>query len=160
MLLCFVRVCVKVCMKVWTLLWMSVSTERRESVPLQGLWVEDMTARLKLSGETSISNCPWLFSRSEVTSPPSLLCLCWSPQQLRGDSPGPSCVSMKSDMSMEQPITFKDGQKSSGRRWEGQMFVYVSMPLFYPSWLKMATKVTESFTDILSLKSSLWKKSF
>ncbi|CAL8237821.1 unnamed protein product, partial [Lota lota] len=30
-------------------------------------------------------------------------------QQERADSPGPSCVSMKSDWSMELPYKFKDG---------------------------------------------------
>ncbi|CAL8290539.1 unnamed protein product [Lota lota] len=33
-------------------------------------------------------------------------------QQERADSPGPSCVSMKSDRSMEQPVNFKDGNQS------------------------------------------------
>ena len=34
-------------------------------------------------------------------------------QQERADSPGPSCVSMKSDWSMEHPPVFKDGRPSS-----------------------------------------------
>ncbi|CAL8296296.1 unnamed protein product [Boreogadus saida] len=33
--------------------------------------------------------------------------------QEREDSPGPSCVSMKSDHSMDPPITFKDGKLKS-----------------------------------------------
>ncbi|CAL8320085.1 unnamed protein product [Gadus morhua 'NCC'] len=33
-----------------------------------------------------------------------------------GDSPGPSCVSMKSDRSMEQPHNFKDGNQSIEKR--------------------------------------------
>ena len=36
-------------------------------------------------------------------------------QQQRADSPEPSCVSMKSDRSMNYPITFKDGQPADGR---------------------------------------------
>ncbi|CAL8407028.1 unnamed protein product [Arctogadus glacialis] len=41
-------------------------------------------------------------------------------QQKRADSPGPSCVSMKSDKSMEQPATFKDGNQSIGKSPEQQ----------------------------------------
>ncbi|KAK0133929.1 NLR family CARD domain-containing protein 3 [Merluccius polli] len=37
-------------------------------------------------------------------------------QQERADSPGPSCVSMKSDRSMEQPVRFKDGNQSVEKR--------------------------------------------
>ncbi|CAK6980068.1 NLR family CARD domain-containing protein 3-like [Scomber scombrus] len=36
-------------------------------------------------------------------------------QQQRADSPEPSCVSMKSDWSMDNPIRFKDGQPADGR---------------------------------------------
>ncbi|CAK6979522.1 NLR family CARD domain-containing protein 3-like [Scomber scombrus] len=36
-------------------------------------------------------------------------------QQQRADSPEPSCVSMKSDRSMDPPIVFKDGQPADGR---------------------------------------------
>ncbi|XP_062272865.1 NLR family CARD domain-containing protein 3-like [Scomber scombrus] len=36
-------------------------------------------------------------------------------QQQRADSPEPSCVSMKSDWSMDRPIAFKDGQPADGR---------------------------------------------
>ncbi|CAL8277360.1 unnamed protein product [Gadus morhua 'NCC'] len=41
-------------------------------------------------------------------------------QQERADSPGPSCVSMKSDRSMDLPLTFKDGnhQPSKERHQE------------------------------------------
>ena len=43
--------------------------------------------------------------------------LCWSPEeQERADSPGPSCVSMKSDHSMHVPVTFKDGRPSREER--------------------------------------------
>ncbi|KAM4609856.1 uncharacterized protein ACJ7VT_013186 [Polymixia lowei] len=37
-------------------------------------------------------------------------------QQERPDSPVPSCVSMKSDRSMDQPIVFKDGRHSTEQR--------------------------------------------
>ncbi|KAK0145432.1 NLR family CARD domain-containing protein 3 [Merluccius polli] len=37
-------------------------------------------------------------------------------QQERADSPGPSCVSMKSDWSMEIPVRFKDGNQSIEKR--------------------------------------------
>ncbi|CAL8240382.1 unnamed protein product [Merluccius merluccius] len=37
-------------------------------------------------------------------------------QQERADSPGPSCVSMKSDHSMWQPVNFKDGNQSVEKR--------------------------------------------
>ncbi|KAK0138162.1 NLR family CARD domain-containing protein 3 [Merluccius polli] len=37
-------------------------------------------------------------------------------QQERADSPGPSCVSMKSDRSMDPPVTFKDGNQSIEKR--------------------------------------------
>ncbi|CAK6982971.1 NLR family CARD domain-containing protein 3-like%2C partial [Scomber scombrus] len=36
-------------------------------------------------------------------------------QQQRADSPEPSCVSMKSDWSMDRPIDIKDGQPADGR---------------------------------------------
>ncbi|KAK0153459.1 NLR family CARD domain-containing protein 3 [Merluccius polli] len=37
-------------------------------------------------------------------------------QQERADSPGPSCVSMKSDWSMDHPVSFKDGNQSVEKR--------------------------------------------
>ncbi|XP_056441189.1 NLR family CARD domain-containing protein 3-like [Gadus chalcogrammus] len=37
-------------------------------------------------------------------------------KQERADSPGPSCVSMKSDSSMRQPVGFKDGNQSIEKR--------------------------------------------
>ncbi|CAL8253526.1 unnamed protein product [Arctogadus glacialis] len=39
-----------------------------------------------------------------------------SEHQGRADSPGPSCVSMKSDRSMEEPAKFKDGNQSFEKR--------------------------------------------
>ena len=44
-----------------------------------------------------------------------LLFVCIRMQQQRADSPEPSCVSMKSDFSMDRPIKFKDGQPADGR---------------------------------------------
>ncbi|KAK0139408.1 NLR family CARD domain-containing protein 3 [Merluccius polli] len=41
-------------------------------------------------------------------------------QQERADSPGPSCVSLKSDRSMHQPVRFKDGNESIEQRREQQ----------------------------------------
>ncbi|CAL8234904.1 unnamed protein product, partial [Boreogadus saida] len=41
-------------------------------------------------------------------------------QQARADSPGPSCVSMKSDRSMGQPPEPKDGRSSGEERQEQQ----------------------------------------
>ena len=37
-------------------------------------------------------------------------------EQERADSPGPSCVSMKSDRSMEHPVGLKDGNQSIENR--------------------------------------------
>ncbi|CAL8386042.1 unnamed protein product [Boreogadus saida] len=37
-------------------------------------------------------------------------------EQQRADSPGPSCVSMKSGWSMDQPVRFKDGNQSIEKR--------------------------------------------
>uniref|UniRef100_A0A3B4WVR3 NLR family CARD domain-containing protein 3-like n=1 Tax=Seriola lalandi dorsalis TaxID=1841481 RepID=A0A3B4WVR3_SERLL len=45
----------------------------------------------------------------------SHLFVCIRMQQQRPESPEPSCVSMKSDWSMEHPIKFKDGQPAEGR---------------------------------------------
>ncbi|CAL8260686.1 unnamed protein product [Gadus morhua 'NCC'] len=39
-----------------------------------------------------------------------------SKQKERADSPGPSCVSIKSDQSMHPPVKFKDGNQSTGKR--------------------------------------------
>ncbi|KAK0137324.1 NLR family CARD domain-containing protein 3 [Merluccius polli] len=41
-------------------------------------------------------------------------------QQERADSPGPSCVSMKSDRSMDKPVNFKDGNQSVEKRPAGR----------------------------------------
>ncbi|XP_059911371.1 NACHT, LRR and PYD domains-containing protein 12-like isoform X6 [Gadus macrocephalus] len=57
------------------------------------------TYRTTLSGEHG--------RRSKAKSPE---------KQQRADSPGPSCVSMKSDRSMEHPVGFKDGNQSIEKR--------------------------------------------
>ncbi|XP_056448670.1 NACHT, LRR and PYD domains-containing protein 3-like isoform X2 [Gadus chalcogrammus] len=57
------------------------------------------TSRTTLSGEDG--------RRSKAKSPE---------QQDRADSPGPSCVSMKSDWSMDNPLSFKDGRPSREER--------------------------------------------
>ncbi|CAL8277712.1 unnamed protein product [Gadus morhua 'NCC'] len=41
-------------------------------------------------------------------------------EQQRADSPGPSCVSMKSGHSMEHPVMFKDGVQSIEKRRDQQ----------------------------------------
>ncbi|XP_056445294.1 NLR family CARD domain-containing protein 3-like isoform X2 [Gadus chalcogrammus] len=41
-------------------------------------------------------------------------------EQQRADSPGPSCVSMKSGWSMEHPVMFKDGNQSIEKRVQQQ----------------------------------------
>ncbi|XP_065817492.1 NLR family CARD domain-containing protein 3-like [Labrus bergylta] len=57
---------------------------------------------------------------TEEGVPPSKTSLCEEHEALRmqeqrPDSPGPSCVSMKSDWSMGRPINFKDGRPADGR---------------------------------------------
>ncbi|XP_071402515.1 NACHT, LRR and PYD domains-containing protein 3-like [Centroberyx affinis] len=69
---------------------MSLSEEREEGLP---------PSKTTLSGEHD--------SRTKAKSPV---------QQERPDSPEPSCVSMKSDWSMLEPITFKHGQHSTDKR--------------------------------------------
>ncbi|XP_078145932.1 NLR family CARD domain-containing protein 3-like isoform X2 [Centroberyx gerrardi] len=69
---------------------MSLSEEREEELP---------PSKTTLSGEHD--------SQTKAESPV---------QQERADSPVPSCVSMKSDQSMDRPIEFKDGQHSTEQR--------------------------------------------
>uniref|UniRef100_UPI003AAD327F uncharacterized protein n=1 Tax=Centroberyx gerrardi TaxID=166262 RepID=UPI003AAD327F len=69
---------------------MSLSEEREEGLP---------PSKTTLSGEHD--------SQTKAESPV---------QQERADSPVPSCVSMKSDQSMDYPIMFKDGQHSTEQR--------------------------------------------
>uniref|UniRef100_UPI003AAAA86C uncharacterized protein isoform X1 n=1 Tax=Centroberyx gerrardi TaxID=166262 RepID=UPI003AAAA86C len=66
---------------------MSLSEEREEGLP---------PSKTTLSGEHD--------SQTKAKSPV---------QQERADSPVPSCVSMKSDQSMDPPLAFKDGQHST-----------------------------------------------
>ncbi|KAG7463269.1 hypothetical protein JOB18_030903, partial [Solea senegalensis] len=62
---------------------------------------------------------------SEEEAPPSKTTLCEEHEgqrrihQQRPDSarPGPSCVSMKSDQSMDQPVSFKQEQRSDAGGW-------------------------------------------
>ena len=64
-------------------------------------------------------------------------------QQQRADSPGPSCVSMKSDHSMRPPPTFKDGNQSIEKRWgfffrynKAQLCLHEEWPLYKSSsWI-------------------------
>jgi hypothetical protein len=60
-------------------------------------------------------------SESKNIKHPSNINISWSLfsrrfQQERADSPGPSCVSMKSDRSMDPPGTFKEGNPSIEKR--------------------------------------------
>ncbi|XP_065817515.1 NLR family CARD domain-containing protein 3-like isoform X3 [Labrus bergylta] len=60
---------------------------------------------------------------TEEGVPPSKTSLCEEHEALRmqeqrPDSPGPSCVSMKSDRSMGRPVDFKDGRPADGRMQE------------------------------------------
>ncbi|CAL8289105.1 unnamed protein product [Lota lota] len=64
-----------------------MNEDREEGVP---------TSKTTLSGEHG--------RQSKAKSPE---------QQERADSPGPSCVSMKSDRSMDRPVGFKDGNQST-----------------------------------------------
>ncbi|KAM9376242.1 uncharacterized protein KZ484_008858 [Pholidichthys leucotaenia] len=75
---------------------------------------------------------------SEDGAPPSKTTLCGdqevqtkgqrSEQKTRPDSdgpgPGPSCMSMKSDWSMDKPVFFKHGHQSADKRKSTQVFVY------------------------------------
>ena len=78
---------------------------------------------MALLGETGIdlNNLHFLFCTA--ASPDTYVrtcvraCVYWSPEkQQRADSPGTSCVSMKSDHSMFQPPFFKDGRPSREER--------------------------------------------
>uniref|UniRef100_A0A0F8AB73 Uncharacterized protein n=1 Tax=Larimichthys crocea TaxID=215358 RepID=A0A0F8AB73_LARCR len=42
-------------------------------------------------------------------------------QRRKLEEPEPSTVSMKSDQSMGQPISFKDGRQSVDQRWSGKL---------------------------------------
>ena len=54
-----------------------------------------------------------------------------SVQQERADSPGPSCVSLKSDWSMDHPSNFRDGNQSIEKRW-GFIRYYTTISIRHP----------------------------
>ena len=111
--------------RVWALLWISMRTQRRESVPLKLLCLGNLTARPKLRGETTISTCPPLTSLHHHDSHSKLFVVYWRQQKQQRDSAGPgprpgsepgsssafpsglSCVSLKSDQSKDNPLLFK-----------------------------------------------------
>ncbi|KAK0140537.1 NLR family CARD domain-containing protein 3 [Merluccius polli] len=97
--------------------------QRRGVLPLKPLCLGNMAATAELRGgrrgrgKKRISNCLWLLSTSELSSDISSHHHESDPeQQERADSPGPSCVSMKSDRSMREPFNFKDGNQSVEKR--------------------------------------------
>jgi hypothetical protein len=85
-----------------------------------------MAARAKQRGKKRISlSVTVVLLRAQhwyLMTPSSVLVkavcvLCWSPEQReRADSPEPSCVSMKSDWSMDYPHDFRDGIRSIKKR--------------------------------------------
>ena len=102
-------ICSCVCVQVSSLLWMR--RERRGLLPLKPLCLGNMAARAKQIGKKRISlSVTVVLLRAQhwyLMTPSSVLVkavcvLCWSPEQReRADSPGPSCVSLKSDHSMD-----------------------------------------------------------
>ena len=113
-----------VCVQVSSLLWMR--RERRGVLPLRPLCLGNMAAGAKLRGKKRISLSvtavtlraqQWCIMTPSLVWVTAVFVLCWSPeQQERADSPGPSCVSMKSDHSMEQPVNFKERNQSIEKR--------------------------------------------
>ncbi|KAK0146046.1 NACHT, LRR and PYD domains-containing protein 12 [Merluccius polli] len=98
--------------------------QRRGVLSLKPLCLGNMAATAELRrrrrrrrrrGKKRISNCLWLLSISELSSDISSHHH-YPEQQERADSPGPSCVSMKSDRSMEVTVVFKDGNQSIEKR--------------------------------------------
>ncbi|KAK0153801.1 NLR family CARD domain-containing protein 3 [Merluccius polli] len=76
----------------------------------------------KLSGR-EVSSLLWVRRQRRGVLPLKPLCLGnmaataeLREQQERADSPGPSCVSMKSDRSMDLTLVFKDGNQSAEKR--------------------------------------------
>ncbi|KAK0135222.1 NACHT, LRR and PYD domains-containing protein 12 [Merluccius polli] len=118
--------------------------QRRGVLPLKPLCLGNMAATAELRGKKRISNCSsaviyhhTIISLSKSCVPeqqeradsPGPSCVSMKSdqcmkihnmlkrvQQQRADSPRPSCVSMKSDRSMGHPVTFKDGNKSVEKR--------------------------------------------
>ncbi|CAL8337388.1 unnamed protein product [Arctogadus glacialis] len=81
-------------------------------------------------------------------------------QQQRADSPGPSCVSMKSDWSMAQPVKFEDGNQSIGKRPQERSKVTSaqSVQQHQTELIKRAEKNAHTFLD-KELKK-LWRVHF
>ena len=100
-----------------------------------------MAARAKLRGKKRISlSVTVVLLRAQhwyLMTPSSVLVkavcvLCWSPEQReRADSPGPSCVSLKSDRSMDYPANFRDGNQSIEKRW-GFIRYYTTISIRHP----------------------------
>ncbi|CAL8277537.1 unnamed protein product [Gadus morhua 'NCC'] len=70
-------------------------------------------------------------------------------QQERADSPGPSCVSMKSDHSMDLPVRFKDGRPSREERHQERSKVTSAQSLqqHQTELIKRAEENAHAFLD-------------
>ncbi|XP_059910226.1 NLR family CARD domain-containing protein 3-like [Gadus macrocephalus] len=82
-------------------------------------------------------------------------------QQERPDSPGPSCVSMKSDWSMDNPLNFKDGRPSREERQPNQRSKVTSaqsVQQHQTELIKRAEENAQAFLD-KELKK-LWRDLF
>ncbi|KAK0144777.1 hypothetical protein N1851_016763 [Merluccius polli] len=85
--------------KVSSLLW--VRRQRRGVLPLKPLCLGNMAATAELRAV--------IYHHTIISLSKSCVCVVLN-------SPGPSCVSMKSDRSMNHPISFKDGNQSIEKR--------------------------------------------
>ncbi|KAK0148038.1 NACHT, LRR and PYD domains-containing protein 12 [Merluccius polli] len=90
--------------------------QRRGVLPLKPLCLGNMAATAELRGKKRISNCVGLLSFSELSSDISSHHH-YPEQQERADSPGPSCVSLKSDWAEEDAHAFLD--KELKKLWRG-----------------------------------------
>uniref|UniRef100_A0A8C5ARM0 NACHT, LRR and PYD domains-containing protein 12-like n=1 Tax=Gadus morhua TaxID=8049 RepID=A0A8C5ARM0_GADMO len=83
-----------------------------------------------------------------------------SPEQQRADSPGPSCVSMKSDRSMSIPLNFKDGRLFREERHQKRSKVTSAQSLqqHQTELIKRAEENAHTFLD-KELKK-LWRDLF
>ncbi|KAK0145028.1 NLR family CARD domain-containing protein 3 [Merluccius polli] len=80
-------------------------------------WKVDETKRQQQGAMTKSCSQSIMEEETEEGGPPSKTTLSGEhEQQERADSPGPSCVSVKSDWSMEHPDQFKDGNQSIEKR--------------------------------------------
>ncbi|CAL8265049.1 unnamed protein product [Gadus morhua 'NCC'] len=81
-------------------------------------------------------------------------------KQDRADSPGPSCVSMKSDWSMDNPVGFKDGNQSIEKRHQKRSKVTSAQSLqqHQTELIKRAEENAHAFLD-KELKK-LWRDLF